>query len=596
MSEATDEIPPVKIRIPRLPGADEAELASVIEEEVGVAAHAPMERDEELVNFSPFSGHGTDIVIETETESEPTPFNTPLSPELPPELAEPSPLFLSGTTLEFPPAVEKMRMMVVCGHPREGSYCEGLAEAYADAALAAGHQVHLLRLRDSDFELHEKGQDLEPSLLAAQQEILDSDHLVFVFPVWWGTMPALLKGFLDRVLRPGFAFREREEGGWDGLLGGRTADLLMTMDTPLWIFRSILGAPAVRALRDATLRFCGIKSSRVILLGPVRGSTPAIRSRWLDRAAQCGREAEAWHRTGWRPRLRAWVDIARLQFYLFPALVVLLGALTAAKMAAAPLHVTSLLLALLAVAVAEFITVLTNEWHDLSTDSRNQHHGPFTGGSRVLVEGRMGIPMLLKGRNIALVVLLAATGALYFTGPALAGPPALLIGLALGLGIGYSAPPLRLASRGLGELTVGVTHSFLALLIGYTSQAGSMSNLIPWALALPMFAGVLPAILLAGLPDLEADAAVGKDTLAVRLGRRTLTKVALGATIAAALLHVALIPFSGWLLTLPLLLHAGWLSRGLLDYLARPHAGRIDSLLLRGLTYMLWFVLGPLVG
>lgn len=592
MSESTDDSPPIKIRIPRLAGADEAEAADVAAE-VGEASLGVAAEEEMLKTTSIFTLDEEEVVDQEEL---PTPFNTPLAPEPPPELSEPNLLFAAAEPLAFPPAVEKMRMAVICGHPRDGSLCEGLAEAYADAALAAGHPVKLLRLHELDFDPNERGQPLEPSLEAVQQEILDADHLVFVFPVWWGSVPALLKGFLDRVFRPDFAFREREEGGWDGLLGGRTADLLVTMDTPQWVFRTVLGAPAVRAVRDATLGFCGIKRARTILMGPVRGSTPATRSRWLDEAAQSGREAETWHRTGWRPTPRAWTDIARLHFQIFPALAVVLGALTATKLTAAPLHWGSLLLALLGVAMAQFISVLTNEWHDLPTDSRNKHHGPFTGGSRVLVEGRMSIPRLLRGRNLALGVLLATMAALCFAGPAQGGPLALLLGTALGLGLGYSAPPLRLASRGLGEITVALTHSVIVLLIGYASQAGSMTNLIPWALSAPLFFAVLPAILLAGLPDLEADVAVGKDTLAVRLGRRTLTKVALAMTVAATLFHLALIPFSGWWLTLPLVLHAGWLSRGILDYLARPHSGRIDGLMFRALSFMLWFVLAPLLG
>lgn len=249
MSEATDDSPPIKIRIPRLAGADEAEAAEVAAE-VGEASLGVAPEEEMLKTTSIFT---LDEEEATDQGELPTPFNTPLAPEPPPELSEPNLLFATAEPLAFPPTVEKMRMAVICGHPRDGSLCEGIAEAYADAALAAGHPVKMIRLHELEFDPNERGQPLEPALEAVQQEILDADHLVIVSPVWWGSVPALLKGFLDRVFRPEFAFREREEGGWEGLLGGRTADLLMTMDTPQWVFRTVLGAPAVRAVRDATL-------------------------------------------------------------------------------------------------------------------------------------------------------------------------------------------------------------------------------------------------------------------------------------------------------------------------------------------------------
>lgn len=580
MSEAAGEAFPVKIRIPRLPGADVTDADASGKDAV------------------PFANETNHLFTPAPEEADaqeplPTPFNTALEDG---ETTSPAPLFGPLPVRESSQLI-KLRMVVIYGHPRETSLCQSLAEAYADAAVANGHDVEWLRLHELDFDPNERGQELEPCLEEALLRIKEADHLVIVHPVWWGSAPALLKGFLDRVFRPGFAFRQRKEDGlWEGLLSGRTADLLVTMDTPPWIFRTLLGAPAIRALRDATFAFSGIKPTRTKSFGPVHQSTPAQRTKWLEQAARMGRSAAAWHHTGWHPKAHAWVQAARLPFYLYPLLVVVLGAFTAGTVSAAPLHGSALALACLAVVLIEFITVLTNDLHDGATDARNQNHGPFTGGSRVLVEGRLTIPQVLRGRNVALALLLGTMVALYFVGAAQAGPVALLIGLGLTAGLGYSTPPLRLASRGCGEITVALTHGLLCLLIGYASQAGSMRNLIPWALALPVTAAVLPAILLAGLPDLEADSEVGKRTLAVRLGRRRLVKLALVATLLATLVHIATLPFGGWLLTAPLVLHAVWLGRGLLDHLARPHGGRVDGLLFRALTFMLWFVLAPLLG
>lgn len=76
-------------------------------------------------------------------------------------------------------------------------------------------------------------QAFEDDIRKARALILWAEHLVFVYPTWWGTLPALLKGFLDRVLTPDFAFITCEGGtGYQGLLGGRSAQLITTMDTP----------------------------------------------------------------------------------------------------------------------------------------------------------------------------------------------------------------------------------------------------------------------------------------------------------------------------------------------------------------------------
>ena len=103
------------------------------------------------------------------------------------------------------------RILVILGHPSESSLCAGLAQSYIEGARAAGAEVRLLALGALTFDplLHAgyRGeQALEPDLQAAQAQITWAEHLVWVYPTWWGAMPALLKGFIDRVFLPGFAF------------------------------------------------------------------------------------------------------------------------------------------------------------------------------------------------------------------------------------------------------------------------------------------------------------------------------------------------------------------------------------------------------
>lgn len=186
------------------------------------------------------------------------------------------------------------RILLILGTPKHDSLCQALAEAYTQGARGEGHIVHQLRLGELQFdpilrEGYGQNQALEPDLLEAQRQIHWAEHLVFVYPVWWGGVPALLKGFFDRTFLPGFAFKYRNRSQlWDKLLTGRTADLLVTLDTPPWYFRWIYGAPAHRQMVRTILGFCGIRTRRLAEFAPVRPSSEEQRQGWLRKAERLG--------------------------------------------------------------------------------------------------------------------------------------------------------------------------------------------------------------------------------------------------------------------------------------------------------------------
>ena len=135
-----------------------------------------------------------------------------------------------------------MRCLLILAHPRRDSLCGALFDSCATGAREAGVECRELVLAELDFDptVHTTSpeqQPLELDLVRAQADIHWAEHLVIVYPTWWGTFPALLKGFLDRVMTPGFAFRHLEGNRWEKLLAGRTADLITTMDTPPPIYR-----------------------------------------------------------------------------------------------------------------------------------------------------------------------------------------------------------------------------------------------------------------------------------------------------------------------------------------------------------------------
>ena len=189
------------------------------------------------------------------------------------------------------------RILVILGHPNSDSFCGALANSYIEGAKAAGNEVQLISLGNLPFDpvLHNgytRIQDLEPGLVAAQAAITWAQHIVFVYPIWWGAMPALLKGFIDRTFLPGFAFKYREGSPlWDRLLSGRSAHLIVTMDTPPWYFRWVYRMPGHNQMKRTILEFSGIKPVTVSSFGPIKDSSQQKREKWLAQANAYGHQA-----------------------------------------------------------------------------------------------------------------------------------------------------------------------------------------------------------------------------------------------------------------------------------------------------------------
>jgi NAD(P)H dehydrogenase (quinone) len=190
------------------------------------------------------------------------------------------------------------RILVVIGHPVPESLGHQLARSYAEAAEAAGGEVRirdlaeaqpaspssreLLRVVDGDLSL------LEPAVSEDIADLLWAEHLVIVFPQWWGTYPAVLKAWIDRTFLSGIAFRYGAGMRWEKLLSGRSARLVMTADTPGFYNRLVYRDAAITALRAATLGYCGIKTIGVSRFDPVKGSTLERRHQWIARMARLG--------------------------------------------------------------------------------------------------------------------------------------------------------------------------------------------------------------------------------------------------------------------------------------------------------------------
>ncbi len=184
------------------------------------------------------------------------------------------------------------KIFILIGHPDKESFNKNLAYAYADGAREKGHEVRVVGLSDLVFDpiLHHgyrEIQELEPDLKKVQEDIKWCDHFVVLYPSWWSTMPALLKGMFDRMWLPGFAFKFHPSGlWWDGLLKGRSARVFVTSDAPP-IFTRIIFGDTTNEIRRGILWFAGFSVS-VKKIGPVKKISEEKKQKWYARLKKWG--------------------------------------------------------------------------------------------------------------------------------------------------------------------------------------------------------------------------------------------------------------------------------------------------------------------
>lgn len=191
------------------------------------------------------------------------------------------------------------RVLIVIGHPdpSPSRFCRALAAAYRDGALDAGHEVREIDIAGMEVPLlrskamFEHG-EIPPVIARAQEDILWAQHLMIIYPLWLGDVPALFKGFLEQVFRPGFAFTgDTSKGKWKKRLAGRTAHLAVTMGMPSIFYRVVYRAHSVKSLRENVLAFVGIRTVQTSLIGMVEADNTKAHEIWLAHMRGFGHEA-----------------------------------------------------------------------------------------------------------------------------------------------------------------------------------------------------------------------------------------------------------------------------------------------------------------
>jgi len=188
-------------------------------------------------------------------------------------------------------------ILIVLGHPDQTAphLCHAIAQAYQTAAEANGHKVTLIALGDEDIPFLRSKTDWTEGELPAtakkgQTAVSAADHIVMIYPLWMGDMPALLKAWVEQVFREGFAFKT-DKDGWHAALKGKTARVIVTMGMPGFAYRWFYMAHSLRSLDRNILKFCGIRPVKWSIFGNAEDPAGRAQKAFLQTAKPLGAEA-----------------------------------------------------------------------------------------------------------------------------------------------------------------------------------------------------------------------------------------------------------------------------------------------------------------
>ncbi len=187
-----------------------------------------------------------------------------------------------------------MRVAIVFNHPYEGSYCHAILNSVMSGLQHAGHEVDLIHLdkdgfnpvmTTADLKAFKDRKPVDPMVIAYKQRLGEADHLIFIFPIWWELMPALTKGFIDKVIFPGVAYDYTREGRGMVPLFKRlkSVTVITTMNTPSFLYRIVFGNAIRKAVITGTFWKMGYKNRKWINIGFVKSMSHEKRTQWLTR-------------------------------------------------------------------------------------------------------------------------------------------------------------------------------------------------------------------------------------------------------------------------------------------------------------------------
>jgi len=193
-----------------------------------------------------------------------------------------------------------MRVLIVFNHPYEGSFCNSILKSVSQGLINGNNELEIIHLDNEKFDPVMRAKDLQAFALARkdpqrayemldqqvieyQKKLKSAQHIIFIFPIWWELMPALTKGFIDKLIFPSIAYEYQQKGsGMKSLLSNLTGvSVITTMNTPSIIYRLLFGNAIKKALLLGTFWKIGIKNRKWINLTNVKSVTKEKRELWL---------------------------------------------------------------------------------------------------------------------------------------------------------------------------------------------------------------------------------------------------------------------------------------------------------------------------
>ncbi|WP_185146543.1 NAD(P)H-dependent oxidoreductase [Chryseobacterium bernardetii] len=184
------------------------------------------------------------------------------------------------------------RIVVINGHPAQESFNTAIAESYISSGVASGAEVRYVAIGQLNFNPnlqsgYQQRMELEPDLIKALEDIQWSEHQVWIHPVWWLGMPAIMKGFFDKAFLPGIAFKSNKKGNSEGLLNAKSARIITTAgDLSLKVYEEEYHSSGLIQLKKGILEYCGVSSVESHFIGPLYELTENDRRKWLDTIAK----------------------------------------------------------------------------------------------------------------------------------------------------------------------------------------------------------------------------------------------------------------------------------------------------------------------
>lgn len=188
------------------------------------------------------------------------------------------------------------KIVVINGHPDSQSFNSAIADTYIQTALTMGAEVRYIALGRLDFNPnlqfgYRQRMELEPDLVQALEDIHWSEHQVWIHPIWWLGMPAVMKGFFDRAFLPGITFKRNQEGISEGLLLGKTGRIITTAgDMSLAIYQDTYASSGLVQLQKGILDYCGVRSIQNTFIGPLQELDESDRKKHLQRVSHMALE------------------------------------------------------------------------------------------------------------------------------------------------------------------------------------------------------------------------------------------------------------------------------------------------------------------